>query len=426
MLIRFKVGNYLSFNEIQELSMIAGPTRMHSNHICNVEDVQLLKLAAIYGANASGKSNLIEAMKEAKQFILGTRGIERRNWFRLKKENKSLPSLFEFEIEIDSTIYSYGFEIIISEQRIKSEWLYMLFPINKLIFQRIDNKITHEFDNDHARLDVYIEDMQQLSDKLFLHEMSKKMRPDEEELLIFLRIHNWFKEKMWIFDADEYPSPADSMGGISELMHSLGTGITSAEYKRMDPDLKLVPDHILDSAYDILKSRKNTNALFFKDDRISLSDDDKLIFERLVFTHGNKDVCFTFDEESDGSKRLYNLQRILLEKNSDMTYIIDELDLRLHPKLTYRFIEQFIERTNGNKNQLIFTTHESHILDFNLLRRDEIWFIEKNDDVSTLYSLEEFAERTDKKIDKAYLEGRYGSIPIFSTIPPQKEDPCEN
>jgi len=429
MLIRFKVGNYLSFNEVQELSMIAGATKIHPNHLFRLDDVDILKLAAIYGANASGKSNFIKAIREAKRFISGRRSMGRRDYFRLNKENKKLASLFEFEFEINCVKYSYGFEIILNEQKLKSEWLYELSSENRIIFQRTENVITHEFnESDSIRLNVYIEDMKQFSNRLFLNEMSKKMRPDEGDLSIFFKVYNWFKESLLVIDTEEFNSPIDQDNEASELMHKLGTGITSTEYQKMDSNVDdIFPGDMLDSIYTELKGRKGNGknedrSIPFGDNRVSLSDNDELIFERLVFKHGNPNVCFTFDEESDGTRRLYKLRHILLERNDNITYIIDELDLRLHPQLTYRFIEHFVEKMNGNRNQLIFTTHESCLMDFELLRRDEIWFVDKNNDVSSLYSLEEFAERSDRKIDKAYLEGRYGGIPIFSTLfPVQKE-----
>ena len=127
-------------------------------------------------------------------------------------------------------------------------------------------------------------------------------------------------------------------------------------------------------------------------------------------------------EESDGTVRILDLIEILLS-NESKTYVIDELDRCLHPSLTYKFIEVFLDLAVKRNIQLIATTHESRLLDFDLLRRDEVWFINKrNTGESDIYSLEEYNERFDKKIDKAYLEGRYGGVPIFSTLFPVVEE----
>lgn len=116
-----------------------------------------------------------------------------------------------------------------------------------------------------------------------------------------------------------------------------------------------------------------------------------------------------------------DLLEILLS-DEGKTYVVDELDRCLHPSLTYKFIETYLKLAAKKNLQLIVTTHESRLLDFDLLRRDEIWFIDKrNTGESDIYSLEEYNTRFDQKIDKAYLEGRYGGVPVFNTIFPVKE-----
>jgi AAA15 family ATPase/GTPase len=128
-------------------------------------------------------------------------------------------------------------------------------------------------------------------------------------------------------------------------------------------------------------------------------------------------VNFDFEDESDGTKRLFDFVPLLqLLNRDDFTIIIDEIDRSLHPELTRNFIELFLTNEIANTNgQLIVTTHESSLLDFKLLRRDEVWFVEKNKHgESHLYSLEEFQPRFDKEIRKAYLQGRFGAIPYIS------------
>ena len=144
------------------------------------------------------------------------------------------------------------------------------------------------------------------------------------------------------------------------------------------------------------------------------------IFKKISFYHDKeKRYPFSLDEESEGTIRLINLADILLTENNDKLFIIDELDRKLHPQITLKFVELFLEKAKKSNNQLIVTTHESRLLDFDILRRDEIWFSAKEESgESKIYSLEEFNVRFDKKIDKAYLDGRYGGIPIFNEIFP--------
>lgn len=129
-------------------------------------------------------------------------------------------------------------------------------------------------------------------------------------------------------------------------------------------------------------------------------------------------MIFPINEESEGTIRLLDLAEILLTKEKNKVFVIDELDRCLHPQVTVKFISLFLERAKKYNNQLIVTTHESRLLDFEILRRDEIWFVNKDENGSKLYSLEQYNERFDKKIDKAYLDGRYGGVPIFDNIFP--------
>ena len=149
--------------------------------------------------------------------------------------------------------------------------------------------------------------------------------------------------------------------------------------------------------------------------------EEDMICNIIKFKHSDNNL-FDFGEESDGTQRLWDLLEILLtEKNS--TFIIDEIDRCLHPSLTYKFVKTFFELTEKKNVQLIVTTHESRLLDFDLLRRDEIWFVDKRESgESDIYSLEEYNERFDKKIDKAYLEGRYGGVPVFTSLFPIEEE----
>ena len=134
----------------------------------------------------------------------------------------------------------------------------------------------------------------------------------------------------------------------------------------------------------------------------------------LVLEHGKSSFDFSFSEESDGTKRLFDLIDMLLTDRPDTLFVVDELERSLHPKLTEHFLEKFMEAHENVRMQLVFTTHEDAIMDQSLFRRDEIWFVERDaDNASRIYSLDRFKERYDKKLSKAYLEGRYGAIPVF-------------
>ena len=149
---------------------------------------------------------------------------------------------------------------------------------------------------------------------------------------------------------------------------------------------------------------------FFDVDRSGISN-----VTMLRLRHRGVTSLFDFKEESDGTKRLFDLMNILLSEEDDILYVIDELERSLHPMLVRRYLELFMERNAKGSSQLVFTTHESSIMSQDIFRRDEIWFVDRGEKGnSRLYSLDRFKDRFDKDIAKAYLDGRYGAIPVFS------------
>ena len=139
-----------------------------------------------------------------------------------------------------------------------------------------------------------------------------------------------------------------------------------------------------------------------------------MVFDEIVYRHNDDRVLYRPDEESDGTRKLYGLLASMFMGDDCATYIVDGLDSGLHPQLTFRFIGMFLGEPYSGDSQMVFTTHESSLMDFRLLRRDEIWFMDKDaDGRSSLYSLEDFNERSDRRIEKAYREGRYGGVPVF-------------
>ena len=133
-----------------------------------------------------------------------------------------------------------------------------------------------------------------------------------------------------------------------------------------------------------------------------------------MFQHGTDESKYEYGEESDGTKRLIELLDVILHDDEEKVFIIDELDRSLHPQMTIKFVETFLNFSKDKNTQLIITTHESNLMDLNILRRDEIWFAEKELDNSTrLFTLEKFKIRYDKVVEKDYLAGRYGAVPVF-------------
>lgn len=450
MLVRFNVGNFLSFNDVQEFSMIKGKTQNKNSRIYETNKVKLLKFAAIFGANASGKSNLVSSILFAQRSIVD--GIQQKgkiSTFRLDESCRSKPSYFEFEIVIGKNNYSYGFEILLAKEELVSEWLIELSPNgkNKNIFVR---DITNgSFESDlkiisreiKKKFAVYSDDIRKNKEVLFLTEMNRaksELYKEKTEVSILNQVYEWFTDVLDVNYPDEpisrysYFRDVSNKNEICRVIQSLGTGITNflEQKSSMEKIRQEFPESIFNKIEDdiqrILKSKEGktssisirANNMFYI---ISLSEENDLLVTTIAFNHGN-DAVFDFNEESDGTLRILDLIEILFAKRSKV-YIIDEIDRSLHPQLTYKFVDEFLKVANERDIQLIITTHESRLLDFGLLRQDEIWIANKNNSGSTeLYSLDEYNVRFDKKVDKAYLEGRYGGIPIFSSIFPVSEE----
>lgn len=463
MLIRFRTSNFLSFDQEQELSMIAGNTKKKENHLIDEYNLKLLKFSAIYGANASGKSNLLKAINFGKNIILGGIKTNLSNLYcRIKDSNKNKISSFEYEIKIKDKFYAYGFDLMLSKNSIQAEWLYELDKIkNKevLIYTRElnqDIKINNEyFGNNNeilSRLNVYHSDMKSQDAVLFLTIMNKNKETlykdnSTNNVCILKDIFSWFANSLTIIfpqvglDNTPFFSSEESIEKINKLISTFGTGIS--ECKVVEANFQelqaTIPPEILKNMIDTIENayinNQKNNEQNLQQASIRINREmyiikkpslEEIKVEKIVIKHKNNDSEYAFSEESDGTQRLFDLIEILMNKDSEKVYLIDELDRCFHPELTYKFIERFLQLIN-NKSQLIVTTHESRLLNFDLLRRDEIWFANREKNGPTdLYSLERYNERFDKKIDKAYLEGRYGGVPLFEMLFPVGDIKDEN
>lgn len=456
MLIRFNVKNFLSFDsredgKSEEFSMIAGKVRNKKEHVYDTGDAKILKFSAIYGANASGKSNLVKALSFMRRTIL--KGLPKGHtdaYCKVNKENKKKESYFEMEILLDGKYYAYGFEVVLSQSKFISEWLIELTPDSreKTIFLRDIINGQFEFGKELKektlidKLNVYAEDVRDDTSVLFLQIMNqnkKNLYQEYKKAAILKKVYLWVMQSLDINDPNRlisdysYMARTENIEKICKIIAAFGTGITN--FKMVEVPIEKIlgelPKPIQEKLIaDIEKKmieteRDSYKGIIMRSDKeffILEFDEEKIICKTIQFSHGNQDILFNLSEESDGTVRILDLLEILLSEENK-TYVVDELDRCLHPSLTYKFVELFLKLAEKKNIQLIVTTHESRLMDFDLLRRDEIWFVNKRKNgESDIYSLEEYNTRFDQKIDKAYLEGRYGGVPIFSTVFPIEEE----
>jgi uncharacterized protein len=434
MLIRFHVSNFLSFNEEVELSLIPGRARQHPGHIVETQEgcgLSLLRAAIIYGANASGKSNLVKAMNFAQELISkGTqiRAAIPRTPFKLCEDNALRPSKFEFELKYGKRCYVYGFEV--DSQRVYEEWLYEIKKTTEImLFERVttvEGKTTVDFGK---------VDFSSKKEEEFLEFVAMGVRPNqlfltesmERDVEHFADVYQWFTDVLVVI----YPQSrflhlatmaVDSDFGeqMANYLDEFGTGILGPELKPVELDDEFPKEVVRD-----LREKPQSDTQF-----ISVSSGESYLLnwtngdleaKKLMFQHKMSDcddrVTLDIKEESDGTRRLLDLLPAFANlANKDRVIIIDELDRSLHPQLSYKLLQLFLEDSTSN-SQIVATTHEEHLLNLELLRRDEIWFVEKDQTgASHVYSLEEFAPRYDKDIEKGYLMGRYGAIPVFGNL----------
>jgi len=445
MLIRFTVKNFLSFNEKREVLLTPGRVRKHKDHISRskkTNGIDVLKHSLFYGANASGKSNLVKAIAFAKKLVVSKHKPEKSvpvKPFKLVENYKKKKSMFEFEIKCYEKYYAYGFEL--NKDKIFEEWLYEIRKNNKekLLFERttdlngsVDIKFGIDLKNNEDRVRFIAKDARE--NQLFLNAINERNVKDIKGIEPFVKTLKWFKNTLvTIRPESEYAGKEvgirkdeDFAEYFTNFLQNFDTGIEGVECKEIKPDEGEdvnIPDDLIKNIVDELDKKQTTVLPGSAGERYAImkNKEGSTSILKIVTKHKiiDKDESVDFDitEESDGTRRMMDIiPSLILAKNSEKVFVIDELDRSLHSHLTYQLIKLFSRIVKDKSCQLLATTHDTDLLDLDLLRRDEIWFIEKNKNgESDIYSLEEYAPRHDKNIKKGYLRGRYGGIPFLKS-----------
>ena len=449
MLIRFAVSNFLSFDSKQELSLEAGKIRHNSNRIYTNRRLRLVKGEAIFGANASGKSNLIKAMRFAQTVIRSgfPRGFS-NSYCRLNRQNRTVPTEFEFEFICQDRRLCFGFTSILYIGSIENEWLYETTPsgITKYLYQRNVSEenfsVGEFFKNKDAidKLKSYGEDSSNDHETLFLTFINinkNKMFSDYPELRILRDIYNWFTKNLNISSPEDmlngYPYFRDSnLKETAEVLNALGTGISNLRF--VDVPKEVVKNKLPEDLYnDIITDLEKANAQIKKNGEnaspsimaraikefytFNINSDNQISIKTIEFEHESKNIFFNLTEESDGTARLLDLIEILFKISDESIYVIDEIDRCLHPAMTTKIMQLFLQMAEHRNTQLIITTHESRLLKDDLLRNDEIGFMLRTESGSTIISsLDKYQLRSDKKVYEALFDGTLDAIPHFNNV----------
>ncbi len=435
MLINFSVENFRSFGVEQTLNLIAsGKLQDHEDHCVPIGATgkDVLRAGVVYGANAAGKSNLVRAVLFAQSLILGTSPLKTLalNQFRFCKKKK--PSTFEFRFLVDGQIFVYTFAV--TPEAVVEEWLEATTKGGRAVkvFTRNGKSISigklkafgSESGTSHKALEA-LKILAPRPDQLLLNKVVDLPQSSRGELLN--RAAWWFSQCLTVVQAQTSFAPLlefldkddDFRRFAGEFLKNVGTGVNDLHIEQSEIGAEKMPKELLQSL-QAPSGQETTLLLDSASVSLQLNPNDltKVIRRNLAAGHQVHGSTFSipFQDESDGTQRCLHLLPALYGlTKSRKVFVIDELDQSLHPLLCHAFLKFFVESScAGAYQQLVLTTHETHLLDQELLRRDEIWFVEKDDKQQTqLYSLADMKIRNDVRIEKGYLQGRFGGIPFI-------------
>ncbi|WP_375188279.1 ATP/GTP-binding protein [Sphingobium yanoikuyae] len=441
MLLRFTVENVLCFNTEASLSMIASPDDRHPSHVIAASTQRrpaALRAAALYGANGHGKSNFVNAIIAMRRLVV------RQEWkthpFKLDAQAPTRPSRLVAEFRHEGFDYEYGLAVI--GKTILEEWLFRTDKGNRehMLFERTTSRTNDGFKTRISAgpllrnsaspaegikmgtyLDVFASGMKET--RPFLSEAY------ERGIDLIKPAYLWFDEILTPIAATASYAPLFERSAseesfrhfLEDFVKQCDVGIKEIKSNTIEIDGKTAskfPEDIRSSIEEL--DDDGTIHIGGPDGHVMVidhDDDGNVILREMSAIRNNiqgDPVEFGFDEESSGTRRILDLAPMLFDLDEKKVYIVDELDRKLHPLLAYQFVKAFLDNTDL---QLIFTTHNTHLMSLDLLRRDEVWFIQKRPDGSSdLYSLAELKIRPDLNIKKGYLSGRFGAIPFLGNV----------
>lgn len=427
MIISFTIENWMSFRDRVSFLMTASRERQHGARVPKLRKYQtrILPIAAIYGGNASGKTNFFRALNFVKTLVVkGTQpdSLIPVEPFRLNAKGSQLPTRFALELLIDETIYEFSFAV--TRKAIVEEKLVLIKSTSeKVLYDRQDGKVTFD---------------PSLREDMFLDFAFKGTRDNQlfltnsvsQNVDTFKPVYDWFKNTLVLIAPDWRFEPFEQFldegqplyATMNEMLHQLDTGIAHLGGEEISFENVSIPEQIEAKLQEDIKEGMAVRLVLEPSNErfVITRKDGDLIAKKLVSYHEKQDgteAKFEMRRESDGSRRVIDLLPAFLDlstSSSKRVYVIDEIDRSLHTLLTRRLLDMYLSSCSAqSRKQLLFTTHDVLLMDQHLLRRDEMWVTERDaSGTSTLISFSEYKEiRYDKDIRKSYLQGRLGGIP---------------
>lgn len=410
MLIQFSIKNFMSIKDKVTFSMLASKDKQHEENLIKGEKENFLKSAVIYGANASGKSNLFKALNLVVLMLRNSNNMQPNMPlpfipFKFNNETIKEKSEFEFIMKLNEIKYVYGFKS--DNHKIYEEYLYY-YPNGKQteIFERTNVNDYHFTKSENELQDIREKNIE---NKFFLATATtwnyEKTKPVYEFLTNALNVvFEYDPLRGYAFEQYNMDKTGELRKFSLNLLRKTDLNISDYNVKNIDitqEHLSAIPPELRTLMTNGIKGYNVTTRHTFKDEEGNVSGG-----------------ILDFEEESVGTKNMFLLIPCIkdtLEKGSVM--IIDELDKSLHPLLVNYIVKLFNNPGINKKGaQLIFNTHDTNLLSLTIFRRDQIWFTEKNykNGSTDIYPLDEFPVRKNENIQKGYLNGRYGAIPFIA------------
>ena len=422
MLINFQIKNFCSYKMNAELSFVSNAKiKNNKDHEVKLKKINVLKNCALYGANASGKSNIIKALSFMKKMVLNKSDYMDFSF----KGNENTPTTFTIVFSNNENIYEYSFSLLnkknlFDNYKIVKESLHKIYNNKSELFFNLEQD-KNVFSKKFLKITyfkAYISGYKRINNQLFLAYISDVDKTiDNEEINTAIRCtYNFFKEELVILSNDNNFNLVNltNLDNLSLYLKKFDTGIEYLDFINcsFDEINESVNNEILNKY--IIEARQNNQKSFciFNKDKLFCIDLENNVFKKLVCKHRNINNVFNLGNESEGTVRIIFLISMLFEDSlKDKVYVIDEIERSIHPLLSPKLILEFQNLNKNNHKQLLFTTHLVSLMD-EVLRRDEIYFCSKNKyGISSIESLLEYASRLDPNISKKYLEGRFGAIP---------------
>lgn len=437
MLIRFQVKNLYSFEEETEFNLLTNDSEHLPHHKKHCNGVDFLRLSAIYGANASGKSNFVRAIGLLQNIVKKGKIIDEVSDYKFKLSKEALTKPISLAIELLSNSKMYYYTLTFDQKKILNETLVETFKDkeDRIVFER-------SLTNERQEIPFIESEVKNEKERMFLELLSDKLLSKDELLLTFLtqkypneyadidNIFEWFSDVLIVLNsnfkirgiAHKFDKHDSIVKFVNTFIPTLSTGIQRIEVQKKEiqgdsDDMKHLKDNIKNDQEQLFT---NTNPDTGEEITFVMEENDKIFAKRIFTEHLDKEghkVFFPFGWESDGTKRLLEYTPLINGViNAEVVFVVDEIERSIHPMMIKELIRKISSDTSA-QGQLIFTTHESCLLDQEILRTDEIWFTQKDKGGAThMYSLSDFNISNTANIEDGYLNGRYGGIPFLSNL----------